>query len=46
VAANLRRAKPAIVARVSDGCVLFDLRTIAPDEDDTVIASLAIFRSF
>lgn len=40
LAARLRRAKPAIVARVADGCVLFDLRTIAPDEDDIVIESV------
>jgi L-seryl-tRNA(Ser) seleniumtransferase len=40
-AAALRREHPAIVARISDGCVLFDLRTIAPDEDDTVIAALS-----
>jgi L-seryl-tRNA(Ser) seleniumtransferase len=40
LAARLRREKPAIVARVDDGRVLFDLRTIAPDEDDTVIATV------
>jgi L-seryl-tRNA(Ser) seleniumtransferase len=41
LAARLRRENPAIVARVDDGCVLFDLRTIAPDEDDTVIATVS-----
>src|ERR1700735_4563011 len=41
IAAMLRREKPAIVARVSEGCVLFDLRTIASDEDDGVIAALS-----
>jgi len=40
LAARLRRENPAIVARIGDGSVLFDLRTIAPDEDDTVIATL------
>jgi L-seryl-tRNA(Ser) seleniumtransferase len=41
LAARLRRENPAIVARVDDGRVLFDLRTIAPDEDDTVIATVS-----
>jgi L-seryl-tRNA(Ser) seleniumtransferase len=41
VAAALRRGDPAIVARVGDRRVLFDLRTIAPDEDDAVIAALS-----
>jgi L-seryl-tRNA(Ser) seleniumtransferase len=40
LAARLRRENPAIIARVGDDCVLFDLRTIAPDEDDTVIATV------
>lgn len=40
IAARLRHDNPAVIARVADGCVLFDLRTIAPDEDDTVIATV------
>ena len=40
LAARLRRENPAVIARVADGCVLFDLRTIAPDEDDSVIATV------
>lgn len=40
LAAHLRRENPAVVARVEDGRLLFDLRTIAPDEDDTVIATV------
>ncbi|HVA34440.1 MAG TPA: L-seryl-tRNA(Sec) selenium transferase, partial [Candidatus Baltobacteraceae bacterium] len=40
LAASLRRANPAIVARIDEGRLLFDLRTIAPEEDDTVIATL------
>lgn len=40
LAANLRGENPAIVARIGDGCLLFDLRTIAPEEDDSVIATL------
>lgn len=39
-AARLRRENPAIVARVEDGRLLFDLRTIAPEEDDATIATL------
>jgi L-seryl-tRNA(Ser) seleniumtransferase len=40
LAARLRRENPAIVARIEEGRLLFDLRTIAPQEDDTVIATL------
>ncbi|MEO6834864.1 MAG: L-seryl-tRNA(Sec) selenium transferase [Candidatus Tumulicola sp.] len=40
LAAGLRRENPAIVARVDDGRLIFDLRTIAPEEDDTVIATV------
>jgi L-seryl-tRNA(Ser) seleniumtransferase len=40
LAASLRRENPAIVARIDDGRLLLDLRTIAPEEDDTVIATL------
>ncbi len=40
LAAGLRRENPAIVARIEGGRLLFDLRTIAPGEDDTVIATL------
>ncbi|HEY6326076.1 MAG TPA: L-seryl-tRNA(Sec) selenium transferase [Candidatus Cybelea sp.] len=41
LAANLHRGKPPIVARVDEGRVLLDLRTIAPPEDRDVIAALA-----
>lgn len=37
VAAALRRNQPSIVARIADGRVLLDLRTIAPEEDAVVI---------
>ena len=37
VSARLRRSKPPIVARIADGRVLLDLRTIAPAEDVVVI---------
>jgi L-seryl-tRNA(Ser) seleniumtransferase len=40
LAASLRRESPAIVARIEEGRLLFDLRTIAPEEDDSVIATL------
>jgi L-seryl-tRNA(Ser) seleniumtransferase len=36
-AARLRNNAPPIVARIRDGCVLLDLRTIAPDQDAVVI---------
>ncbi len=41
LAARLRHGTPPIVARIDDGRVLLDLRTIAPSEDDVVIAALA-----
>ena len=40
LAARLRRATPPIVARIEEGRVLLDLRTIASDEDATVIGTL------
>ena len=41
LAAKLRRNTPAIVARIDGNRVILDLRTIAPEEDHTVIAALA-----
>jgi L-seryl-tRNA(Ser) seleniumtransferase len=41
LAARLRRESPAIVARIDDDRVLLDLRTIAPAEDQSVIAAVA-----
>jgi L-seryl-tRNA(Ser) seleniumtransferase len=40
LAAGLRCGEPAIVGRVEDGRLLLDLRTIAPEQDDTVIGAL------
>ncbi len=40
LAARLRARKPPIVARVEDGRVWLDLRSIAPEEDALVIAAL------
>ena len=38
--AALRRENPAIVPRIERDRVIFDLRTIAPEEDDTVISTV------
>ncbi len=38
--AALRAGTPPIIARVSDGRTWLDLRTVAPDDDQTVIAAL------
>ncbi|MBV8154071.1 MAG: L-seryl-tRNA(Sec) selenium transferase [Candidatus Eremiobacteraeota bacterium] len=40
VAAALRRENPAVVARIEKGRVMLDLRTIAPEEDAYVIATV------
>ena len=40
LAARLRDATPPVVARIGEGHLLLDLRTIAPEEDRTVIAAL------
>jgi L-seryl-tRNA(Ser) seleniumtransferase len=39
-AERLRRAPVPIVARIEDGRLLLDLRSIAPEEDDAAIAAL------
>lgn len=41
LAAALRAGRPPIVARVAHGRLLLDLRTVAPEDDHTVIAALA-----
>jgi L-seryl-tRNA(Ser) seleniumtransferase len=38
LATHLRRANPPIVARVDEARVLLDLRTIAPEEDQVLLA--------
>jgi L-seryl-tRNA(Ser) seleniumtransferase len=38
LAAHLRRANPPIVARIDEARVLLDVRTIAPEEDQIVLA--------
>lgn len=40
IAARLRAHSPAIVTRIADDRLQLDLRTIAPEEDRTVIAAL------
>lgn len=40
LAARLRRNRPAIIARVHDGRVLFDLRTVAREDDEFLLAAL------
>jgi L-seryl-tRNA(Ser) seleniumtransferase len=40
LASNLRVLNPPIIARVEDGRVLLDLRTVFPLQDDVLIAAL------
>jgi L-seryl-tRNA(Ser) seleniumtransferase len=37
---RLRRSSPAIIARIADGNVLLDLRTVFPDEEPSIIDAL------
>jgi len=41
LATHLRRSDPPIIARVEDGRVLIDLRTVFPDQDSLIAAALA-----
>jgi L-seryl-tRNA(Ser) seleniumtransferase len=41
LARRLRTGEPAVVARVQDGAVLLDLRTIDPADDTALVAGLA-----
>jgi len=38
---KLRRRRPAVFTRIQDGAVLFDLRTIAPEEDAEVLDAIS-----
>jgi L-seryl-tRNA(Ser) seleniumtransferase len=40
VAERLRSGNPAIVARVEEGCVLLDLRTVLAEQDDLILKAL------
>jgi L-seryl-tRNA(Ser) seleniumtransferase len=44
LAASLRASDPPIIARVEDGRVLLDLRTVFPEQDENVIAALQIIK--
>ena len=39
--AELRAGSPAVVARVTDGATVLDLRTVHPDDDDVVAEAIA-----
>ncbi|HKW24946.1 MAG TPA: L-seryl-tRNA(Sec) selenium transferase, partial [Terriglobales bacterium] len=41
LAARLRASEPPIIARVEEGRVLLDLRTVFPEQDEAVMRSLA-----
>jgi L-seryl-tRNA(Ser) seleniumtransferase len=41
LAARLREAKPPIIARVEDGRVLLDLRTVFPEQEEAIAAALS-----
>jgi L-seryl-tRNA(Ser) seleniumtransferase len=40
LAARLRRGDPAVVARIADGAVLLDPRTVRPGEDEGLLATV------
>jgi L-seryl-tRNA(Ser) seleniumtransferase len=40
-AAKLRAANPPVIARIADGRVLFDPRTVLPGQDAALLATLA-----
>jgi L-seryl-tRNA(Ser) seleniumtransferase len=41
LAALLRRSEPPIIARVEEGRVLLDLRTVFPEQDNAIKKTLA-----
>jgi L-seryl-tRNA(Ser) seleniumtransferase len=43
VSARLRASSPSIIARVEEGRVLLDLRTVFPEQDGTVVTALSSF---
>lgn len=45
LAAHLRRSDPPIIARVEEGRVLLDLRTVFAEQDPSIVAALAAIRS-
>jgi L-seryl-tRNA(Ser) seleniumtransferase len=38
---RLRIGDPAVVGRIEDGCVLLDLRTVDPEQDDDLATAVA-----
>jgi L-seryl-tRNA(Ser) seleniumtransferase len=40
LAQRLREGEPAVVARIADGRLLFDLRTVLPDQDEALLERL------
>ena len=40
ISARLRASEPPVIARVEEGRVLLDLRTVFPEQDEKVIAAL------
>ena len=38
--AQLRQARPPVIARVLEACVVLDLRTVAPEEESALLAAL------
>jgi L-seryl-tRNA(Ser) seleniumtransferase len=45
LAARLRRSEPSVIARVDEGRVLLDLRTVFPEQDAALVAALNCFLS-
>jgi L-seryl-tRNA(Ser) seleniumtransferase len=43
LSARLRASNPSIIARVEEGRVLLDLRTVFPEQDGTVVTALSSF---
>jgi L-seryl-tRNA(Ser) seleniumtransferase len=41
IESRLRRGAPPVIARVRDGWLLLDLRTILPDQDDALVSALS-----
>lgn len=42
ISARLRSSEPPVIARVEEGRVLLDLRTVFPEQDDCVVAALRL----
>jgi L-seryl-tRNA(Ser) seleniumtransferase len=40
LSSSLRAAEPPIIARVEDGRVLLDLRTVFPEQDQAIVKAL------